>query len=107
MKIVVNILAAKELDVEDFEVIKDEKDISALLANAITVFERLMKKEGADEVKVSVTLQENIEDKVTISKQEYERLVDRDEWLNCLEAAGVDNWDGYGIAHDIKDGVDI
>lgn len=31
---------------------------------------------------------------VTITKEEHERLLDREEWLECLEAAGVDNWGG-------------
>lgn len=34
---------------------------------------------------------------VKISKEEYEHLLDRVEFLNCLEACGVDNWDGYGM----------
>jgi hypothetical protein len=32
-----------------------------------------------------------------------EKLQERDNWLNCLEAAGVDNWDGYDIAQDMRD----
>lgn len=40
---------------------------------------------------------------VTIPLSEYsELLVDR-KWLRCLEAAGVDNWDGYDIAQDMLD----
>ena len=31
---------------------------------------------------------------VDISKLEYERLKEREDWLQCLEAAGVDNWQG-------------
>lgn len=31
---------------------------------------------------------------VTIPKSEYDDLLKRDEWLNWLECAGVDNWDG-------------
>lgn len=31
-------------------------------------------------------------------------LQERDEWLSCLEQAGVDNWDGYSFAIDIKEG---
>ena len=38
---------------------------------------------------------------VTISKAEYERLLDRDLWLDYLEAAGVDNWDGISYAHEL------
>ena len=30
--------------------------------------------------------------------------VEDSEWLSCLEQAGVDNWEGYNIAVDIRDG---
>lgn len=39
---------------------------------------------------------------VTIPKNEYESLLKDSAWLLCLEAAGVDNWDGYDFAKDIK-----
>ena len=32
---------------------------------------------------------------VTISKEEYDKLVDRDFKLSCLESGGVDNWEWY------------
>ena len=35
---------------------------------------------------------------VTISKKDYEKLIEDQFWLNCLESAGVDNWDGYDEA---------
>lgn len=35
------------------------------------------------------------EQMVTISKEEYDKLVDRDFKLSCLEAGGVDNWEWY------------
>jgi len=35
---------------------------------------------------------------ITIKKAEYDRLIERDAWLNYLEAAGVDNWEGYDFA---------
>ena len=35
---------------------------------------------------------------ITISKDEYEQLQDDSKFLRCLEAAGVDNWDGYDFA---------
>lgn len=41
---------------------------------------------------------------ITISKEEYDRLIERDNWLNCLEAAGVDNWSGYDYAKEILNG---
>lgn len=37
---------------------------------------------------------------VTITKKEYEELLKAREFLNCLEGAGVDNWDGYDFACD-------
>lgn len=38
---------------------------------------------------------------VTISEKEYHELLDRDQFLSALEAAGVDNWDGFGEAVDL------
>ena len=38
------------------------------------------------------------EETVTISSKEYLRLLERHEWLSCLEAAGVDNWQGMDEA---------
>lgn len=35
---------------------------------------------------------------VTITRKEYERLLDSEHKLECLDAAGVDNWGGYGDA---------
>jgi hypothetical protein len=40
---------------------------------------------------------------VTITKAEYEKLLEDSDWLNCLEQAGVDNWEGYSVAIDIRD----
>jgi hypothetical protein len=33
--------------------------------------------------------------KITISKTEYQNLVYASNFLQALEAAGVDNWEGY------------
>lgn len=38
---------------------------------------------------------------VTISKVEYEQLLQDSEFLECLEACGVDNWDGYDDAREM------
>lgn len=38
---------------------------------------------------------------VTISKEEHEALLDRIWFLDCLEACGVDNWQGYSDAHEM------
>lgn len=44
-----------------------------------------------------------MEEMVTITKKEYDKLVDDSVWLSCLEGAGVDNWDGYEAAMEIRD----
>ncbi len=38
---------------------------------------------------------------ITIDEDDYEELVERSEWLECLENAGVDNWEGYNYARDL------
>lgn len=38
---------------------------------------------------------------VIISKAEYDELMERSEFLSCLQAAGVDNWEGYGDAQEM------
>ncbi|MFA5758554.1 MAG: hypothetical protein WC942_04230 [Clostridia bacterium] len=35
---------------------------------------------------------------VTITEEEYNRLVNSAKFLNCLEACGVDNWEWYSEA---------
>lgn len=39
---------------------------------------------------------------ITISTREYEQLIEDQLWLQCLEEAGVDNWQGMEVAIDIK-----
>ena len=39
---------------------------------------------------------------VTITKIEYDHLVEDSEWLHYLEAAGVDNWEGYSNAAEMQ-----
>jgi hypothetical protein len=36
--------------------------------------------------------------KITISELEYDGLIAKRKFLDALEAAGVDNWEGYSIA---------
>jgi hypothetical protein len=38
---------------------------------------------------------------VEIKKSMYDYLIERSEWLDCLEAAGVDNWDGIDMAYEM------
>lgn len=42
------------------------------------------------------------EETVTISKKEYESLKEDARWLQCLENAGVDNWQGIDYAYELK-----
>ena len=37
---------------------------------------------------------------VTISEEDYDELIEDQRFLRALEAAGVDNWEGYEIAQD-------
>lgn len=41
------------------------------------------------------------QDTVELSVTEYEELIRRENFLNCLEACGVDGWDGYSQAVDM------
>jgi len=38
------------------------------------------------------------EETVTISRKEYEGLLDDQKWRLAVESAGVDNWSGYEYA---------
>ena len=38
---------------------------------------------------------------ITISLSEYDELHEASDKLNALEQAGVDNWEGYGVAMDL------
>lgn len=38
---------------------------------------------------------------ITISKAEYNDMLDSIRWLDCLESAGVDNWGGIDFAREI------
>lgn len=38
---------------------------------------------------------------ITIPLKEYMSLKRRSDWLDCLESAGVDNWNGIDYAYEI------
>lgn len=38
---------------------------------------------------------------VMVQEKQYHELLERDRWLSALEAAGVDNWDGWDEACEI------
>jgi hypothetical protein len=39
-----------------------------------------------------------MEETITITKQEYDQLVEDQQFLHALQNAGVDNWEGYDYA---------
>ncbi len=47
------------------------------------------------------------EDVVTITKDEYNKLKKDSDFLGCLVAAGVDNWEGYDYANEMFNGEDL
>jgi hypothetical protein len=42
-------------------------------------------------------------DNITITKKEYDQLLEDSEFLEALKQAGVDNWDGYSYACEIQE----
>jgi len=40
-------------------------------------------------------------DEVTISRSEYDSLLEDSRWLQALENAGVDNWPGIDFAREL------
>jgi hypothetical protein len=46
-------------------------------------------------------LQKNMDETITITKKEYDSLIEDSETLSALESAGVDNWSGYDYAMEI------
>ena len=44
-----------------------------------------------------------MEETITISKKEYEELLEDQKLLLCLQGAGVDNWSGYDDAMEMME----
>lgn len=38
---------------------------------------------------------------VEITQEQYDYFLENERWIECLEEAGVDNWDGYEFARDL------
>jgi hypothetical protein len=51
---------------------------------------------------VSQLKNKSMEETVTISKKEYESLLEDQWFLQCLQSAGVDNWNGYDYAVELS-----
>lgn len=48
---------------------------------------------------IELEISDEVEELINVERLEY--LEDRDLMLQCLEEAGVDNWEGYGDAMDL------
>ena len=60
----------------------------------------MMDKDEFDYVKDVLT-------ELAIMRADLATAKDRLNWLDCLEAAGVDNWEGIDYAHELyKEGYD-
>ncbi len=35
---------------------------------------------------------------ITVDRKMFEKIVEDSNFLDCLKACGVDNWEGYGLA---------
>ena len=42
-----------------------------------------------------------MEEMIEITKAEYERMPEPAAWVDALEMAGVDNWEGYDYAREL------
>lgn len=42
------------------------------------------------------------EETITITKEEYDELSQNYNFMQCLERAGVDNWDGYELYSEME-----
>lgn len=42
------------------------------------------------------------EEMISITLKEYNELIESQEILSCLEAAGVDSWDGWDCAMEMR-----
>lgn len=65
--------------------------------------EAQLKEAKAQVEHLSILIGDRKED-IRILKARIAELEERERFLNCLEAVGVDNWSGYGMAWDLFEG---
>ena len=61
---------------------------------------------GSTEIKQRKIVPDIEEALVTITREEYNKLLNSYRWLQCLEDAGVDNWEGVKHAWDLLEDYD-
>jgi len=55
----------------------------------------ILKSLQGDPIQMTTTVNEDL---ITISRETYEILLDDSDFLACLQATGVDNWEGISEA---------
>lgn len=48
----------------------------------------------------------NMEETITISKEEYEKHLKNEMWLECLNRAGLDNWEWIDVAQQMMEDME-
>jgi chemosensory pili system protein ChpA (sensor histidine kinase/response regulator) len=94
--------AAERLEADHAEALAENDRIDAERAEAARIAAEQAAAAEAERQRIANTPAPQPVEMVTIPKAEYERLLERDEWLSCLEAAGVDNWQGIDEAIQIR-----
>lgn len=86
-------------DAEDFEELVADMMLEYIMHNHPTPIKHIEVTRKV-ESKMAFSMGPNAET-VTIPQAEYDEMIERIEWLECLEQAGVDNWDGYDEAREL------
>lgn len=64
--------------------------------------ERIQQLENGENTLEVERLIDDLRNYTLLSNERLDELYDSEHFLYCLEAAGVDNWVGYGHAIDIR-----
>lgn len=83
------------------QVIRSNNDLSIIIGKLEQIEEiiKVIPQPIKIEVeKVVIKKEKANEDSITIPKEEYEQLLGKEKLLDCLKAAGVDNWGGWDDA---------
>lgn len=86
-------------DAEDFEELVADMMLEYIMANHPTPIKQIEVTRTV-ESKMAFSMGPKAKT-ITIPQAEYDEMIERIEWLECLEQAGVDNWDGYDEAREL------
>ena len=68
------------------------------------IFKKIAELSNTDNIFSAGDMQDNLEEINKLLKDNMSginELLNEQRWLRCLEAAGVDNWEGHDIAVDM------